>query len=145
MHQRAGVARFEEADGLSGICYALHARESAGRTDGFVRGRVRCILPLPQTPEDESGDKDCSVDDLVGTGASPVLSAMLDNAVWSDGRLTVRIKQWRMQQNSQSLAAQLPSPRGTACSWATAAEASSAPNWFTTFFCLRSVTLHWRS
>ena len=47
MHQRAGAARAEEADGLPGLWHALHAGESARRADGFGRGRLRRLLSLP--------------------------------------------------------------------------------------------------
>ena len=46
MHQRTGSARVKEADGLSRICHALYAGESAGRANGFVRRRLRRVLPL---------------------------------------------------------------------------------------------------
>src|SRR5690348_4750461 len=47
MHQREGAARIATADRMPGVCGALHARESAGRSYGFLRRSMRGLLPLP--------------------------------------------------------------------------------------------------
>src|SRR5438477_7910694 len=47
MHQRECAARIAKADRMSRICHALHARESAGCSHGFLRRSMRGLLPLP--------------------------------------------------------------------------------------------------
>jgi hydrogenase expression/formation protein HypD len=51
MHQRAGPAGTEAAHRVPGIRRPLHAAESAGRTHGFGRGRMRRLLPLSAAPD----------------------------------------------------------------------------------------------
>ena len=46
MHQRPGFAGIEEADGLSRVWHALHARESVGSAHGLYRGSMCRLLSL---------------------------------------------------------------------------------------------------
>ena len=57
VHQRRGAARAEEADRLHCFRDALHAGKSAGRSDGFLRGRLRRLLPISPARDGGKGEQ----------------------------------------------------------------------------------------